>query len=223
MSHKEEEEEEECIKWEGKKCQTVAWISTTCTYPTFMTKDTHYVFLTSQYHWPGSSVHSPRLLFWGRRTKKAAPASAKNMLQNPRCAVTDCGRPSKRPNSPGSTWSWGRGRWAPRRRAGPAAPSCGSGPSNSSPWTGRRLLGSSSPLVRRSTLAPRRCSSRRSAGGVRPGGAHSAHVSYKEILDKSVEPEIFWVGLNHASRIYTFVLKHDWMLTKVNQNLNHQQ
>lgn len=168
-----------------------------------MTKDTHYVLLTSQYHWPGPSVHSPRLLFWGRRTKTAAPASAKKQPSlNPSCAVTDC-RAEQGANSPGSTWSWGRGRWAPRRRAGPAAPSCGSGLSNSSPWTGRRLLGSSSPLVRRSTLAPRRWSSRRSAGGVRPGGAHSADVSYKEILDslwslKSSE----WVWTRHLEFIH---------------------
>lgn len=37
-------------------------------------------------------------------------------------------------DSPGSTWSPGRGQWAPHRRAGPGAPCCESGPSNRSPW-----------------------------------------------------------------------------------------
>lgn len=127
--------------------------------------------------------------------------------------------PSEQAHSPGSTWSWGRGRWAPHRRAGPAAPSCGSGLSNSSPWTGRRLLGSSSPLARRSTLAPRRWPSRRSAGGVRPGGAHSAEAYYEEVRE-SVR---FSVGLNQASSINTFVMEHDPMLSKVNSNLKQQQ
>lgn len=138
----------------------------------------------------------------GEQKQQRLQVQKKQPSLNPSCAVTDC-RAEQGANSPGSTWSWGRGRWAPRRRGGPAAPSCGSGLSNSSPWTGRRLLGSSSPLVRRSTLAPRRWSSRRSAGGVRPGGAHSADVSYKEILDSLWSPKSSeWVLTRHLEFIH---------------------